>query len=306
VSAIVRQLGRVDYAPTWRAMQAFTAARDADTPDELWFLEHAPVFTQGLNGRPEHVLAPGDIPVVRIDRGGQVTYHGPGQLVMYALVDLRRLRIGVRELVVALENAVIALAAQHGIRAAGRREAPGVYVEGRKLASIGLRVRRGCSYHGLALNVDMDLEPFGRLNPARRRRRGLRARAARLRRARHRLGRRLARRGGIPAVASKRDEHDAAVSQVLVDPVELRAALRADRIGEREEAPLAARALADALGRDRSDVALDDGEREGAKRLRVAAHHLDRELAGKPEQLVGPAHAGNSVENSRWVALNAA
>jgi lipoyl(octanoyl) transferase len=165
VSAIVRQLGRVDYAPTWRAMQAFTDARDADTPDELWFLEHAPVFTQGLNGRPEHVLAPGDIPVVRIDRGGQVTYHGPGQLVMYALVDLRRLRIGVRELVVALENAVIALAAQHGIRAAGRREAPGVYVEGRKLASIGLRVRRGCSYHGLALNVDMDLEPFGRINP---------------------------------------------------------------------------------------------------------------------------------------------
>jgi lipoyl(octanoyl) transferase len=165
VKAIVRGLGRVDYEPAWRAMQAFTDARDADTPDELWFLEHAPVFTQGLNGRPEHLLATGDIPVVRIDRGGQVTYHGPGQLVMYALVDLRRRRIGVRELVVGLEDAVIALAALHGIEATGRREAPGVYVRGRKLASIGLRVRRGCSYHGLALNVDMDLAPFGRINP---------------------------------------------------------------------------------------------------------------------------------------------
>jgi lipoyl(octanoyl) transferase len=165
VSAVVRRLGRAGYAPTWRAMQAFTDGRDEATPDELWFLEHEPVFTQGLNGRAEHVLAPGDIPVVGIDRGGQVTYHGPGQLVMYALVDLRRLRIGVRELVMALENAVVALAAQHGIAAAGRREAPGVYVGERKLASIGLRVRRGCSYHGLALNVDMDLEPFGRINP---------------------------------------------------------------------------------------------------------------------------------------------
>ncbi len=165
MSAILRLLGRVDYAPTWRAMQAFTDARDADTPDELWFLEHAPVFTQGLNGKAEHLLAPGDIPVVGIDRGGQVTYHGPGQLVLYALIDLRRRGIGVRELVVALENAVIALAAKHGVNAAARREAPGVYVRGRKLASIGLRVRRGCSYHGLALNVDMDLEPFRRINP---------------------------------------------------------------------------------------------------------------------------------------------
>jgi lipoyl(octanoyl) transferase len=165
VNAIVRRLGRVGYEPAWRAMQAFTELRDGSTPDELWFLEHDPVFTQGLNGRAEHVLAPGDIPVVGIDRGGQVTYHGPGQLVLYALVDLRRLRIGVRELVVALENAVVALAARHGIAAAGRREAPGVYVGPRKLASIGLRVRRGCSYHGLALNVDMDLEPFGRINP---------------------------------------------------------------------------------------------------------------------------------------------
>ncbi|MEX0733103.1 MAG: lipoyl(octanoyl) transferase LipB [Steroidobacteraceae bacterium] len=165
MKAIVRHFGRVDYAPTWRAMQAFTDARDADTPDELWFLEHAPVYTQGLNGKPEHLLATGDIPVVGIDRGGQVTYHGPGQLVMYALVDLRRRGIGVRELVMALENAVIALAARHGIKALGRRDAPGVYVRGRKLASIGLRVRRGCSYHGLALNVDMDLEPFQRINP---------------------------------------------------------------------------------------------------------------------------------------------
>jgi lipoyl(octanoyl) transferase len=165
VTPIVRQLGRVGYEPAWRAMQAFTDARDAGTPDELWLLEHDPVFTQGLNGKAEHLLAPGDIPVVGIDRGGQVTYHGPGQLVMYALVDLRRRGIGVRELVVALENSVIALAARHGIRASGRREAPGVYVGSRKLASIGLRVRRGCSYHGLALNVDMDLEPFGRINP---------------------------------------------------------------------------------------------------------------------------------------------
>jgi lipoyl(octanoyl) transferase len=165
VSAVIRQLGRAGYEGTWRAMQAFTDVRDEATPDELWFLEHDPVFTQGLNGKPEHLLAPGDIPVVGIDRGGQVTYHGPGQLVMYALIDLRRRGIGVRELVVALESAVVALAAQHGIRAAGRRDAPGVYVHGRKLASIGLRVRRGCSYHGLALNVDMDLEPFGRINP---------------------------------------------------------------------------------------------------------------------------------------------
>jgi lipoyl(octanoyl) transferase len=165
VSAVVRRLGRVDYAPTWRAMQSFTDARGEATPDELWFLEHEAVFTQGLNGKAEHLLAPGDIPVVGIDRGGQVTYHGPGQLVMYALVDLRRRGIGVRELVVALENSVIALAARHGIRASGRREAPGVYVGASKLASIGLRVRRGCSYHGLALNVDMDLEPFGRINP---------------------------------------------------------------------------------------------------------------------------------------------
>jgi len=165
MNALLRWLGRADYAPTWRAMQAFTDARGEATPDELWFLEHDPVFTQGLNGRAEHLLAPGGIPVVGIDRGGQVTYHGPGQLVVYPLVDLRRAGLGVRELVVALEDAVIALAGSRGIEAAGRRDAPGVYVRGRKLASIGLRVRRGCSYHGLALNVDMDLEPFSRINP---------------------------------------------------------------------------------------------------------------------------------------------
>ena len=165
MNAVLRWLGRADYAPTWRAMQSFTDLRDADTPDEVWFLEHEPVFTQGLNGRPEHLLATGDIPVVGIDRGGQVTYHGPGQLVVYTMIDLRRRGIGVRDLVVALENAVVALAARHGTTAAGRRDAPGVYVGSRKLASLGLRVRRGCSYHGLALNVDMDLEPFGRINP---------------------------------------------------------------------------------------------------------------------------------------------
>jgi len=165
MTALVRWLGRVEYTPVWREMQAFTDTRDAETADELWLLEHPPVFTQGLNGRAEHLLAPGDIPVVGIDRGGQVTYHGPGQLVAYALVDLRRRRIGVRELVVGLENAVIALAARHGIAASGRREAPGVYAGSGKLASLGLRVRRGCSYHGLALNVDMDLEPFRRINP---------------------------------------------------------------------------------------------------------------------------------------------
>jgi lipoyl(octanoyl) transferase len=163
--AILRWLGRVDYEPTWRAMQRFNDRRGPGTPDEIWFLEHPPVFTQGMNGRPEHLLAPGDIPVVAIDRGGQVTYHGPGQLVVYPLLDLRRLRIGIRELVIALERAVAGLAREHGIDAAGRRDAPGVYCGGRKLASLGLRVRRGASYHGLALNVDMDLEPFRRINP---------------------------------------------------------------------------------------------------------------------------------------------
>ncbi|MBC7984937.1 MAG: lipoyl(octanoyl) transferase LipB [Candidatus Obscuribacterales bacterium] len=162
---VVRWLGRVDYLPTWQAMQAFTDNRDAETRDEVWCLEHPPVFTLGMNGKAEHVLAPGEIPVIKIDRGGQVTYHGPGQLVLYPLLDLRRLQMGVRDLVVALENAVVTTVAAWGITAVGRRDAPGVYVDGRKLASVGLRIRRGCSYHGLALNIAMDLEPFQRINP---------------------------------------------------------------------------------------------------------------------------------------------
>ena len=162
---LVRHLGRVAYEPTWRRMQAFTETRGADEADELWLLEHPPVFTLGLNGSREHLLAPGDIPVVQVDRGGQVTYHGPGQLVVYPLLDLGRAGLGVRPLVCALERAVIRCVAGYGITAVGNREAPGVYVDGRKLASIGLRIRRNCSYHGLALNVDMDLEPFHRINP---------------------------------------------------------------------------------------------------------------------------------------------
>lgn len=162
---IVRWLGRVEYEPTWRAMQRFTDERTATTADELWLLEHPPVFTLGMAADRGHVLAAGDIPVVQTDRGGQVTYHGPGQLVAYPLLDIRRLGLSVRTLVMQLEQAVIDLAAAHGIEACGRRDAPGVYVEGRKLASLGLRLRRGASYHGLALNVDMDLAPFARINP---------------------------------------------------------------------------------------------------------------------------------------------
>jgi lipoyl(octanoyl) transferase len=161
----VKWLGRVAYEPTWRAMQALTDTRGPDTPDELWLLEHDPVFTLGMNADPTHVLDAGDIPVVQIDRGGQVTYHGPGQLVVYPLIDVRRVGIGVRSLVTALERAVIDLAAASGIKAECRANAPGVYVDGRKLASVGLRVRRGGSYHGLALNVNMDLAPFLRINP---------------------------------------------------------------------------------------------------------------------------------------------
>jgi lipoyl(octanoyl) transferase len=161
----LRFRGRLEYEPAWRAMQAFTDTRDAATPDEIWFLEHPPVFTLGLNGRREHLLAPGDIPVVDIDRGGQVTYHGPGQLVVYPLLDLKRSGLGIRGLVTGLERAVIDTVAVWGIDARAKREAPGVYVGGRKLASIGLRVRRGCSYHGLAFNIAMDLEPFARINP---------------------------------------------------------------------------------------------------------------------------------------------
>ncbi|MCH8220531.1 MAG: lipoyl(octanoyl) transferase LipB [Proteobacteria bacterium] len=162
---VIKRLGLVEYEPTWRDMQTFTDRRDAQTADEIWLLQHPPVYTLGLNGSPEHLLAPADIPVIDIDRGGQVTYHGPGQLVVYPMIDLRRQSLGVRELVSALEQSVIDLAANHGIDAQARADAPGVYVAGRKLASLGLRIRRGCSYHGLAFNIDMDLEPFSRINP---------------------------------------------------------------------------------------------------------------------------------------------
>jgi lipoyl(octanoyl) transferase len=162
---VIRRLGRLEYEPTWRAMQRFTDERNAATPDEIWFLEHPPVFTLGLNASVEHVLAPGDIPVIQIDRGGQVTYHGPGQLVVYPLVDLRRAKLGVRSIITALEQSVIQLASDFGIAAATRRGAPGIYVGEKKLGSVGIRVRRHCSYHGLALNVNLDLEPFHRINP---------------------------------------------------------------------------------------------------------------------------------------------
>jgi lipoyl(octanoyl) transferase len=162
---IVKYLGRVDYEPTWREMQRITDTRDANTPDEIWLLEHPPVFTLGLNADSSHVLAAGDSPVVKIDRGGQVTYHGPGQLVVYPLIDIRRAGMGVRDLVTALERAVIAYCASLGIDAECRKNAPGVYVSGQKIASVGLRIRRGASYHGLAFNVNMDLEPFQRINP---------------------------------------------------------------------------------------------------------------------------------------------
>lgn len=162
---IIRYLGQVDYEITWQRMQQFTDSRTALSADELWFLEHPPVFTLGMAGRREHLLAPGDIPIVHTDRGGQVTYHGPGQLVVYALIDLRRAGLGVRDLVTGLEQAVIRYAAALGIAAVAKREAPGVYVADRKLASVGIRIRRRASYHGLALNVNMDLEPFQRINP---------------------------------------------------------------------------------------------------------------------------------------------
>ena len=162
---LVRALGRVDYAPTFEAMVAFTEARTAETPDELWVCEHPPVFTQGVAGRDDHLLAPGDIPVVRTNRGGQVTYHGPGQVVIYLLLDLARLKIKVRELVTAIEQAVIDLLAEHGVTAERRDGAPGVYVGDAKVAALGLRIRNGCSYHGVSLNVDMDLYPFTAINP---------------------------------------------------------------------------------------------------------------------------------------------
>ncbi|HPQ23703.1 MAG TPA: lipoyl(octanoyl) transferase LipB [Gammaproteobacteria bacterium] len=162
---IVRHLGRRDYLPTWEAMRAFTDARTATTPSELWIVEHPAVFTQGQAGKAEHLLAPGDIPVVQTDRGGQVTYHGPGQLVVYLLVSLRDAGVGIRGLVSIIEQAIIDLLGARGIEAQARPDAPGVYVDGRKIASLGLRVRRGFTYHGLALNVSNDLEPFRRINP---------------------------------------------------------------------------------------------------------------------------------------------
>lgn len=161
----VRRLGRADYEPTWRAMQAFTDQRDAATDDELWLVEHPPVFTQGQAGKAEHVLAPGDIPVIQVDRGGQVTYHGPGQIVAYPLIDLKRLGVGVRDFVHRIEEAIIRVLARYGVEGERAAGAPGIYVEGDKIASLGLRVRRGCTFHGLAFNIDMDLEPFGRINP---------------------------------------------------------------------------------------------------------------------------------------------
>jgi len=165
VDIVIRHLGRVAYEPTWRDMQRFSQARDESTPDELWVLEHPPVFTLGQAGRREHLLQATEIPVVPIDRGGQITYHGPGQVVIYVLVDLKRRGYGVRELVSRMEEAVIELLAESGVKAERKPGAPGVYVEGKKIAALGLRIKQGRSYHGLALNVDMDLAPFSLINP---------------------------------------------------------------------------------------------------------------------------------------------
>jgi len=162
---VVRSPGLRDYEPLWRAMQKFTDSRTPMTPDEIWFTEHSPVFTLGLNASRDHLLAPGEIPVIQTDRGGQVTYHGPGQLMIYPLIDLKRARLGVRSLVTALELTVVDLCADSSIEARSRVDAPGVYVRDKKIASVGLRVRRGASYHGMALNIDVDLEPFSRINP---------------------------------------------------------------------------------------------------------------------------------------------
>lgn len=161
----LHRLGYRPYFPVWQAMRELTDTRDAQTPDQFWLVEHEPVFTQGQAGKPEHLLMPGDIPVVATDRGGQVTYHGPGQVVLYPLLDVRRARLGVRNLVSALEQAVIALLAEHEVVAHARPDAPGVYVGEAKIASLGLRIRRGASFHGVALNVDGDLSPFSRINP---------------------------------------------------------------------------------------------------------------------------------------------
>ena len=162
---LVRRLGLMDYEPVWRAMQRFTDERDESTPDELWLVEHPPVFTQGQAGRAEHMLAPGDIPVIQVDRGGQVTYNGPGQIVAYPLIDISRSKIGVRALVKGIEQAVIDVLKSYGVDAQLLEGAPGVYVDGVKIASLGLRIRRGKSFHGLSFNINMDLEPFQRINP---------------------------------------------------------------------------------------------------------------------------------------------
>lgn len=162
---MIRQLAKMDYVQVWQAMQNFTDNRGEATLDELWLVEHPPVFTQGQAGKEEHLLMPGNIPVVKVDRGGQVTYHGPGQQVVYFMINLRRRKIGVRQLVTLIENGIVNTLNDYGINAAAKADAPGVYVEDKKIASLGLRVRKGCSFHGLALNVNMDLEPFLRINP---------------------------------------------------------------------------------------------------------------------------------------------
>ncbi len=161
----IRHLGQQDYESVWHAMQTYTDNRDSNSQDELWIVEHPPVFTQGQAGKSEHILNPGDIPVIQVDRGGQVTYHGPGQLVAYPLIDIKRLKIGVRQLVTNIEQAIVSMLNQYEVEAYPKPDAPGVYVKEKKVASLGLRIRKGCSFHGLALNVDMDMTPFLRINP---------------------------------------------------------------------------------------------------------------------------------------------
>ncbi|RLV59149.1 lipoyl(octanoyl) transferase LipB [Parashewanella curva] len=161
----IRYLGQQDYESVWHAMQEYTDNRDAQSRDELWVVEHSPVFTQGQAGKSEHILFAGDIPVIQVDRGGQVTYHGPGQLVVYPLLDIKRLKIGVRQLVTTIEQSIVDMLKDFGVEAYPKADAPGVYVNEAKIASLGLRIRKGCSFHGLALNVNMDMEPFHRINP---------------------------------------------------------------------------------------------------------------------------------------------